>query len=155
MTNYEYILSECKKAHYGKWTQEATDACIYRLNGLTRDELMRLFTSRWLTPKNKLREAIFGLLFKEKIEARASMIRDASEDELGEMLIEKDGNYVKLARHELMARYQQASHDVQIRIIGYFLKAQSKQDRKWGEVREKWQKRGFANPPSIFDSLKH
>lgn len=39
-------------------------------------------------------------------------------------------------------------------IIGFFLKAQSKADKKWGEVREKWQKRGFANPPSIFDSWK-
>ena len=115
---------------------------------------MRLFTSRWLDKKSEVREAIFGLLFKEQLERRAALIRDASIDELGAMLIEKDGNYVKLARNELKARYQQADHETQMRIISYFVKGTTKSDKKWGEVREKWQKRGFANPPSIFDSWK-
>lgn len=154
MTNYEYILNECKKAHCGKWESEAVEACIKRLPSLTRDELMRLFTSRWLDKKSEVREAIFGLLFKEQLERRAALIRDASIDELGAMLIEKDGNYVKLARNELKARYQQADHETQMRIISYFVKGTTKSDKKWGEVREKWQKRGFANPPSIFDSWK-
>lgn len=154
MTNYEYILSECKKAHCGKWESEAVEATIAKLKGLTRDELIRLFTSRWLDKKNEVREAIFGLLFKEQLERREALIRDASIDELGAMLIEKDGNYVKLARKELKTRYQDTDHDTQMRIISYFLKGTTKSDKKWGEVREKWQKRGFANPPSIFDSWK-
>lgn len=36
--------------------------------------------------------------------------------------------------------------------MSFFLNGSTKQDRKWGEVREKWQKRGFANPQS---SLNH
>ena len=52
MTNYEYILSECKKAHRGKWESEAVEACVKRLPSLTRDELLRLFTSRWLDKKS-------------------------------------------------------------------------------------------------------
>ena len=70
------------------------------------------------------------------------------------MLAEKNGTYVKLARAELKKRYQVVDKKTQMIIIGFFLKAQSKADKKCGEVREKWQKRGFANPPSIFDSWK-
>ena len=154
MTNYEYILKECKKAHCGKWDGGAIEACIKRLPSLTRDELIRLFTSRWVDKKSEVREAIFGLLFKEQLERRDALIREASIDGLGAMLIEKDGNYVKMARHELKTRYNQTDHDTQMRIISYFNKGTTKSDKKWGEVREKWQRRGFANPPSIFDSWK-
>ena len=154
MTNYEYILSECKKAHYGQWNAATVVSCIEKLNGLTRDELMRLFTSRWLIHKCEVREAIFGLLFKEQLERRIAKIRDASIDELGAMLIEKNGDYVVLARKELKERYQRTNHETQIRIIGYFIKGTTKSDVSWGAVREKWQKRGFANPPSMFDSWK-
>lgn len=154
MTNYEYILSECKKAHHGKWELYAVEACIDKLRGLTRDELLRLFTSRWLNYKCELRETIFKMLFKEQLERREALIRDANIDELGAMLIEKNGNYVKLARQELKLRYQQSDTETQKKIIHFFLQANGKQDKKWGEVREKWQKRGFANPPSIFDSWK-
>lgn len=66
MTNYEYILSECKKAHYGKWEDAAVESCIEKLRGLTREELLRLFTSRWLSKKCKVHEAVFGLLFVSK-----------------------------------------------------------------------------------------
>ena len=153
MTNYEYILNECKRAHYGKWDLVATRECVDRLKGLSREDQLRLFTSRWLSRKCEVREAVFGLLFKEHLERREALIRDATIDELGKMLIEKDGNYVKLARKELRERYQRVGHDTQMTIIRFFLQTTTKQDRKWGEVREKWQKRGFANPPSIFDSL--
>lgn len=152
MTNYEYILNECKKAHYGVWDERAVNACIDRLRNLSRDELLRLYTSRWLDKKDEVRVAIFRLLFGQQLEKRATMIREASIDELGKMLIDRDGSYVKEARKELKARYQAVDHDTQMRIISYFIKGTTKQDVKWGEVREKWQKRGFANPPSIFDS---
>lgn len=154
MTNYEYILNECKRAHYGQWNAAATEACVDRLKEMRREELMRLFTSRWLSQKCEVRNAVFGLLFQKQLEQRVALIRDATIDELGNMLIEKDGNYVKLARKELKERYQRVGHEPQMTIIRFFLQASSKQDKKWGKVREKWQKRGFANPPSIFDSWK-
>lgn len=154
MTNYEYILSECKKAHYGVWSEKAVNECIQRLHVLTRDELVRLLTSRWLSPKDEVRKAVSRTLFHEQLEQRDAKIREATIDELGAMLAEKNGTYVKLAREEMKKRYQIVDKDTQMTIIGFFLKAQSKADKKWGEVREKWQKRGFANPPSIFDSWK-
>ena len=154
MTNYEYILSESKRAHYSAWSEKAVNECIQRLDGLTRDELVRLLTSRWLSPKDEVRKAVSRTLFHEQLGQRDAKIREATIDELGAMLIEQNGNYVKLAREEMKKRYQIVDKDTQMTIIGFFLKAQSKADKKWGEVREKWQKRGFANPPSIFDSWK-
>lgn len=154
MTNYEYILSECKKAHYGVWSEKAVNECIQRLDGLTRDELVRLLTSRWLSPKDEVRKAVSRTLFHEQLEQRDAKIREATIDELGAMLIEQNGNYVKLAREEMKKRYQIVDKDTQMTIIGFFLKAQSKADKKWGEVREKWQKRGFANPSRFFETLR-
>lgn len=154
MTNYEYILSECKKAHRDAWQAEAVSACVERLSNLSRSELLRLFTSPWLDKKSEVRKAIFNLLYGEQLEQRAAMIREASIDELGAMLTDKDGNYVKLARQELKERYQKVDHNTQMMIIRFFMHGTTKQDVKWGEVREKWQKRGYANPPSIFDTWK-
>ena len=154
MTNYEYILSVCKQAHYGAWSEKAIEACIQRLEGLTRDELVRLLTSRWLSPKDEVSKAVSRTLFKEELELRTAKIRDATVDELGHLLTEPNGNYVKLAREELKKRYQVANKNTQLSIIRFFMQASSKQDRKWGEVREKWQKRGFANPPRIFETLR-
>lgn len=154
MTNYEYILSESKRAHYGAWSEKTVAECIQRLNGLTRDELIRLLTSRWLLPKDEVRKAVSRTLFHERLEQRDTMIREATIDELGAMLVEKNGTYVKLARTELKKRYQESGHDTQMAILRFFIHAAAKQDKKWGEVREKWQKRGFANPPSIFESWK-
>jgi len=154
MTNYEYILNECKNAHYHQWIPTAVEACVDKLNGLTREELVRLFTSRWLDKKDELRQAIFEMLFRNEMAELDALIRNASIDELGQMLIERKGKYVKRARLELKERYNQGDHDTQMRIIHYFMKGHTKSDVKWGEVREKWQKRGFANPPSIFDSWK-
>ena len=154
MTNYEYIINECKKAHYKNWTPTAVETCVDKLKGLSREELIRLFTSRWLDKKDELRQVVFEMLFKEELERREAKIHDASIEELGEMLIERKGKYVKLARQELKERYQHVDRDAQILIIRYFLKGNTKTDVKWGEVREKWQKRGFANTPSIFDSSK-
>lgn len=151
MTNYEYILSECKEAHYGAWSENAVNECIQRLNGLTRDELVRLLTSRWLSPRDEVRKAVSRTLFHEQLEQRDTKIKEATIDELGAMLAEKNGNYVKLARAELKKRYQEADKNTQMVIIGFFRKASFKQDMKWGEVREKWQKRGFANPPSFLE----
>ena len=137
MTNYEYILNECKKAHYGKWTTDAVSACVEKLKELSRSELLRLFTSRWLDKKDEVRKVIFNLLYGERLAMRAKMIREASIDELGAMLMDKDGNYVKLARRELKERYKNVDLDVRRQIVHFFKNGTTKQDVKWGEVREK------------------
>ena len=154
MNNYAYIVNECKKAFYGKWEDQAIEACVSRLHTLSREELTNLLTSRWLDKKDKVRVEIVKVLFKEQLEEHERLIATSTIDELGEMLIKKGGNNVKWARIELKRRYQEASHEEQMRIISYFKKGTTKQDVKWGSVREKWQQRGLANPPSFLGLIK-
>lgn len=150
MSDYVYIMNECKKAHYGKWEEEAVEACANRLSKLSRQELVHLLNSRWLGKSDELRKEIVKVVFKEQIEEHQRKISSSSIDELGAMLIEKGGNNVKWARIELKARYKKATHAEQMEIISYFKRGTTKQDVKWGEVRAKWQKRGYAEPPSFY-----
>lgn len=154
MNNYAYIINECKKAFYGKWEEQAIKACISRLPSLSHDELVSLMSCRWLTKKDEVRKEVVKVLFKEQLEQHEQLIATSTIDELGAMLIEKGGNNVKWARMELKRRYQEASSDDQEKIISYFKKGTTKQDVKWGTVREKWQQRGLANPPSILNLIK-
>ena len=137
MNNYAYIINECKKAFYGKWEEQAIKACISRLPSLSHEELIHLMSCRWLTKQDEVRKEVFRLLFREQIEQHEQMISKSTIDELGAMLIEKGGNNVKWARIEFKRRYQDASHEEQMRIISYFKKGTTKQDVKWGETREK------------------
>lgn len=154
MNNYAYIVNECKKAFFGKWETQAVEACVSRLHTLSREELVNLLSSRWLTKKDEVRKEIIKILFNVQLEQHEELIATSSIDELGAMLIEKGGNNVKWARIELKKRYQEVSHEEQMKIISYFMKGTTKQDVKWGEVREKWQQRGLANPPSFLDLIK-
>ena len=154
MNNYAYIINECKKAFYGKWEEQAIKACISRLSSLSHEELVHLMSCRWLTKQDEVRKEAIKVLFKEQIEQHEHMIATSTIDELGAMLVEKGGNNVKWARIELKKRYKEASSDDKEKIISYFKKGTTKQDVKWGTVREKWQQRGLANPPSILNLIK-
>ena len=137
MNNYAYIVNECKKAFYGKWDEQAIDACVSRLEILSREELVSLLSCRWLKKNDEVRKEVVKVLFKEQLEQHEQLIATSTIDELGAMLIEKGGNNVKWARIELKRRYQDASYEEQMRIISYFKKGTTKQDVKWGETREK------------------
>lgn len=154
MNNYAYIVNECKKAFYGKWEEQAIDGCVSQLGTLSREELVLLLSCRWLTKQDEVRKEAVKVLFKEQIEQHEQLIATSTIDELGAMLVEKGGNNVKWARIELKKRYKEASSDDQEKIISYFKKGTTKQDVKWGTVREKWQQRGLANPPSILNLIK-
>ena len=154
MDNYAFIINESRKAHYGKWEEQAVDACVSRLPMLKREELVRLLSSRWLEKKDEVRKEVVKVLFKEQLENHQQKIATSSIDELGDMLTEQGGTNVKWARLELKRRYQEARQDEQLRIISFFVNGTTKQDVKWGKVREKWQQRGMANPPSVLELLR-
>lgn len=154
MNNYAYIITECRKAHYGKWEKEAVEACISLLPTLTREELLHMMSSRWLKKNDEVRKAAFQQLFKEQLESHRKMISTSTIDELGSMLTEQNGKNVKWAREELKRRYLLENRDTQLRIISFFVKGTTKQDVQWGQVREKWQQRGMATPPSFLDFLR-
>ena len=137
MNNYAYIVNECKKAFYGKWDEQAIDACVSRLEILSREELVSLLSCRWLKKNDEVRKEVVKVLFKEQLEQHEQMIATSTIDELGAMLIEKGGNNVKWARIELKKRYQKASPDEQMIIASYFKRGTIKQDVKWGMAHEK------------------
>ena len=137
MNNYAYIVNECKKAFYGKWDEQAIEDCVSRLKTLSREELVRLLASRWLTKKDEVRKEVIKILFKVQLEQHEQLIATSTIDELGAMLIEKGGNNVKWARIELKRRYQETTHEEQMKIISYFKNGTTKQDVKWGETRKK------------------
>lgn len=135
MSDYGFIINECKKAHYGNWEEQTFDACVQRLENLSRQELVHLYGTRWLDSGDQFKKAIGQVLFKQKIEEHRQMISSSSIEELGKMLTEKGGNNVKWAREELKRRYQEEGHDNQKLIISFFVNGVTKQDQKWGEAR--------------------
>ena len=137
MNNYAYIVNECKKAFYGKWNEQAIDACVSRLEILSREELVSLLSCRWLKKNDEVRKEVVKVLFKEQLEQHEQLIATSTIDELGAMLVEECGNNVKWARIELKKRYKEASPDNQVKIISYFKKGTTKQDVKWGIAHEK------------------
>ena len=149
MNNYAYIVNECKKAFYGKWDEQAIDACVSQMGTLSHEELVHLMSCRWLTKQDEVRKEVFRLLFKEQIEQHEQMISKSTIDELGAMLIEKGGNNVKWARIELKKRYQKASPYEQMIIASYFKNGTTKQDVKWGMAHEKNSRCEIDNPPSF------
>ena len=43
MTDYEYILQQCRKYHFTKWDDEELRKCVDKLAGLPRQELTALY----------------------------------------------------------------------------------------------------------------
>ena len=65
MTDFEYILQKAKLFHYKGWEEAELQKCLGMLPTLSREELVKLYRSKWVNQKSKLRLSIFNLLFKE------------------------------------------------------------------------------------------
>ena len=60
MTNYEYIYQQVKKFHYSVWDEKELRKCVDMLPNLSRQELLSLYRSQWLTHEKVIKDAIFG-----------------------------------------------------------------------------------------------
>jgi hypothetical protein len=78
MTDFEYIVQQVKKFHFTGWDDEELRKCVDLLPGLTREQQIALFRSKWVEHEKTLKEAIFNLLFKERIEERDRKIKAMS-----------------------------------------------------------------------------
>lgn len=67
MSNYEYIMTQCRKFRSMKWDETELRKCKELLNSLSREELLGVYRSRFLMVKHPLREAAFKVLFADKI----------------------------------------------------------------------------------------
>ena len=135
MTDYEYIYQQMKKFHYSRWNEEELRKCVDMLPTLSREEQLALYRCKWLGNEKTLKEAIFNLLFKERIEERDRKIKAMSVDELIENLHDENG-YGKFIVIEMKERFDSLEDEDKMKIIDS-LSATTKANKSWAEGKKK------------------
>ena len=138
MTDYEYIIQQVKRFHFTGWDDEELRKCVNMLPGLTREQQIALFRSKWVEHEKTLKEAIFNLLFKERIGERDRKIKAMSVDELIENLHDENG-YGKFIVIEMKERFDSLDDADKMKIIDT-LSATTKANQKWAEGKRKQMK---------------
>lgn len=129
MTDFEFIIKACKKAHFSNWEQDVLDECKEKLDSLNREQLHSLLTFRYLEGKDSLRVAVFEKMFAEQLGRREQRIRETPTKELADEFIkEKRGGNIALIRQVLQERYLagQDCEDIERAFVNG-----SKKDQQW------------------------
>ena len=135
MTDYEYIVQQVKRAHYSGWDDEVLRKCVDMLPGLTREQQLSIYRSKWVAHEKALKDAIFNLLFKERIGERDRKIKAMSVDELIENLHDENG-YGKFIVLEMKERFDALEDKDKMKIIEA-LSATTKANQRWAEGKRK------------------
>ena len=130
MTDYEYIIQQVKKFHYSDWDSDELRSCQEVLPNLTREELVKLYRSKWVD--DKLRQTVFKVLFADKVGKREERIKTEDTDALINEFRDKKGGNVSLARKELRERYKAGKDKM---MIARVFNQSTKGDQQW----VKWQ----------------
>lgn len=138
MSDFEYIIQQVKKFHYSGWTDEELRKCVDMLPGLTREQQVSLFRSKWIEHEKTLKEAIFNLLFKDRIEERDRKIKAMNVDELIENLHDENG-YGKFIVLEMKERYDSLEDEDKVKILNTLTET-TKANQKWAEGKRKQMK---------------
>ena len=133
MTNCEYILKQAKLFHYKGWEEGELRKCVDILVGLSRQELIALYTSRWLVGVKTLRDEIFKILYLDRIGIREERLKEMSTNELINKFEERQSGNITLIRQELRHRYKEDLGDDRVKITAAFNRA-TKGDRMWVEL---------------------
>ena len=133
MTNCEYILKQTKLFHYKGWEESELRKCVDMLVGLSRQELIALYTSRWLVGVKTLRDEIFKILYMDRIGIREERLKEMSTNELINEFEERQSGNINLIRQELRHRYKEDLGDDRIKISAAFNRA-TKGDQMWVEL---------------------
>ena len=128
MTEFEYIMRQVKIFHYKGWETSELRKCVDMLPSLSREELLVLYRSRWISDGDSIKENIFNILFKDKIGKREERIKAEDTDALIQEYKDKKGGNVALARKELRDRYK-LGKDTQ-KIFAAF-NSSTKSDQEW------------------------
>ena len=132
MADYEYIFLQVKKAHFSGWDDEELRKCQEVLPNLTREELVKLYRSKWVD--EKLRKSVFKVLFADKVGKREERIKTEDTEKLILEFQDKKGGNVSLARKELRERYKAGKDKM---MIAQVFNQSTKSDQQW----VKWQVR--------------
>lgn len=85
MDNLSFILAQCKKGHYGTWTEESLAECKRRMEELSHEELFTLRMSKWFqtgAEKHPLYETLYLQLHKDHIEKSFAQLEASSTPDL-------------------------------------------------------------------------
>ena len=135
MTDYEYIYQQAKKFHFSGWDDDELRKCVDMMPTLSRQELISLYRSKWIEHEKTLKEAIFNLLFKDRIEERDKKIKAMNVDELIENLHDENG-YGKFIVLEMKERYDSLEDADKVKILDT-LSATTKANQNWAEGKRK------------------
>ena len=138
MSDFEYIIQQVKKFHYSGWNDEELRKCVDMLPGLTREQQVSLFRSKWIEHEKTLKEAIFNLLFNDRIEERDRKIKAMNVDELIENLHDENG-YGKFIVLEMKERYDSLEDEDKVKILNTLTET-TKANQKWAEGKRKQMK---------------
>ena len=136
MTDFEYIMKQVKFFHYKGWEDGELRKCVDMLPNLSRQELVSLYRSKWLSNEKTIKETIFNILFKDQIGKREVRIKEMDIDQLIEEFKDKKSGNVSLIRNEMKFRYKENSGDDRIKITIAF-KESSTGDQSWVEHQER------------------
>lgn len=129
MTNYEYIMAQCRRFRSRKWDETELRRCQEMLKTLSREELLRVHLSRFMVA-NPLKETVFKTLFADKIGKREERIKTMPVEELiAEFQDKKSGN-VALVRKEMHERYKRNKGNERQKIRQAF-SISTKADQQW------------------------
>lgn len=133
MTDFEYILQNAKLFHYKGWKEDELRKCIDLLPNLTREELLTIYSNRWVNGTKTLEKEIFKILYMDRLGEREERIKEMSTNELINMFEERSCGNIALIRQELRHRYKEDFGDDRIKIAAAFRNA-TKGDQMWLEL---------------------
>lgn len=142
MTDYEFILKQCRKFHFTKWDENELRRCQEVLPNLTREQLINVYRNRLLDEKHPLEQTAFKVLFADKVGKREERIKNLDTDALIEEFKDKKSGNVALIRKELRERYK-AGKDRQ-KIIA-ILNVSTKSDQQWVKSQIRKERYGDSN----------
>ncbi|SHK67340.1 hypothetical protein [Xylanibacter ruminicola] len=134
MTDYDYIIQQLRKCHFTGWNDEVLRDCVDRLPNLSRQELAALSLSKWTKDYRVFREAIFNILFAEKIGLREERIKNLETAALIEEFKDKKSGNVSLIRNEMQSRYKEGRD---CEIIAEAFNASNEKDQQWVKSQER------------------
>ena len=142
MTDYEYIMAQCRKFHFTAWDAGILNDCQSIMPNLTRDELVRVYRSRLLGEKHPLKQTAFKVLFAEKVGKREERIKALDIDALILEFMDKKSGNVALIRKELRERYKAGKDRLKIERV---FNASTKADKQWVVSQIRKERYGVSN----------
>ena len=144
MTDYEYIMVQCRKSHFTGWGEDELRACQEVLPNLTREELVKLYRSKWVDVK--LRQTVFRVLFADKVGKREQRIKELDTDALIEEFRDKRCGNIALIRKEMRERFRQ-NKGMDRRKISEAFNGSLKSDQQWvrSQIRKEQYETKYSN----------